>query len=88
MLTDEHKKAIKGVLGEISNSMTRTEAERDYINTAIKDLSDKYQIPKKVVRAMAKVHHKQNLPEVISYNEEVTETYGSIITSNKTKDTL
>ena len=42
----DDKKKIMAAVKEISNSMTRTEAERDLIKDIIKDVSDNFQIPR------------------------------------------
>ena len=39
VLTDDQKKKLQGAIREISNSMTRTEAERDLIREIVKDQS-------------------------------------------------
>lgn len=57
------RKKIKDALTEASNSMTRIGAERDLIKDIINDLSAQFQLPKKTVRKMAKVFHKQNFSE-------------------------
>lgn len=61
----EDRKQILQVLQEISNSMTRAEAERDYIKEAVKDVCTKYELPKKEFRKMARVYHKQNFTEEV-----------------------
>ena len=74
-LTPQQRVDVTKVLDEISNAMTRSEAEREYIREAVKEASDKYQIPKKVFRNLATIHHKQNVVEFASHNEEVVDTY-------------
>jgi hypothetical protein len=53
-LTPEQKKDLQGAIQEISNSMIRTEAERDLIREIVKEQSDTLQIPKKVISKIAK----------------------------------
>ena len=69
-LTDEQKKQLKGAIQEISNSLTRVEAERDLIKDILQDIEDKFELPKKYTRKIAKIYHKQNFKEV---QEEQTE---------------
>jgi archaellum component FlaC len=52
---------IRERLTEISNSMTRIEAERDHINEILADMQDEYELPKKHMRKVARVFHKQNM---------------------------
>jgi hypothetical protein len=61
------KAKILGCLQEISNSLTRVEAERDLIKEILQKMQDECEIPKKLGRKLAKVYHKRN------YDEEVAE---------------
>ena len=73
------RETIKKMLGEISNSYTRIEAERDLIKDTIASLSEEYEIDKKDLNIMAKIYHKQNYSEVSSKNEEIQFLYESIV---------
>lgn len=70
---------IKQMLGEISNSMTRMQAERDYIKEAIKEMSDQFQLPKRTLNKMARVYHKQNFNEEVASHEEFEDLYETIV---------
>jgi hypothetical protein len=61
------KAKVLGCLQEISNSLTRIEAERDLIKEILQKMQDECEIPKKLSRKLAKVYHKR------SYEEEVAE---------------
>lgn len=74
----EDKKKIMAAVKEISDSMTRTEAERDLIKDIIKDVSDNFQIPRKVVKKIAVTYHKQNLTQVEQEHEEFVELYDDV----------
>lgn len=74
----EQRKAIRKVLDELSNCMTRIEGERDYISETIKKLSEEYEINKKVLRRMAKTYHKQNFSKEIAENEEFETMYEQV----------
>jgi hypothetical protein len=75
--TDRQK--IKKMLGEISGSMTRMEAERDLIRETIKTMSDEFQLPKKTLSRMAKVYHKQNYSQEVAEHEEFEDLYEMIV---------
>jgi Transcriptional regulator DsbA len=75
--TDRAK--IKKMLGEISGSMTRMEAERDLIRETIKTMSDEFQLPKKTLSRMAKVYHKQNYTQEVAEHEEFEDLYQLIV---------
>jgi len=61
------KAKVLGCLQEISNSLTRIEAERDLIKEILQKMQDECEIPKKLSRKLARVYHKRN------YEEEVAE---------------
>lgn len=75
---DETKKRIRGALEEISNSMTRMGAERDLIKNILQDVEDDTQVPKKYLRKMANIFHKQNLNEVKAENDDVETLYEAV----------
>jgi Zn-dependent M32 family carboxypeptidase len=77
-LTPEQKKDLQKAVHEISNSMTRMEAERDLIREIVKDQSQNLQIPKKIVAKIAKTYHKQNLAQEVADHEEFVELYESV----------
>jgi len=77
-LTPEQKKDLQKAVQEISNSMTRMEAERDLIREIVKDQSQNLQIPKKIVAKIAKTYHKQNLAQEVADHEEFVELYESV----------
>ena len=72
------KKKILEAVREISNSMTRISAERDLIKETVKEISDNFQIPRKVVNKIAKTYHKQNLTQEVQEHEEFVELYDSV----------
>ncbi len=76
--SDADKKKFHAAIVEISNSMTRVEAERDLIKEIVKDLSDNFQVPKKTVSKIAKTYHKQNFSQAVAENEEFEELYEKV----------
>lgn len=74
----DDKKKIFGAIREISNSLTRIEAERDLIKDIVKDVSDNYQIPRKTVKKIATTYHKQNMTQVEQEHEEFVELYEDV----------
>ena len=70
---------LKKVLDDVSNMMTMIEAERTAINEAIKEASDKFQIDKKILRKIAKAHHKLNFNDEVAENEHFVEVYEELI---------
>ena len=76
---DQTKKRIRSALEEISNSMTRMGAERDLIKNILQDVENDTQVPKKYIRKMATIFHKQNLNEVKAENDDVETLYETVV---------
>lgn len=76
---DETKKRVRDALVEISNSMTRMDAERDLIKNILQDVDDDTGVPKKYIRKMARIYHKQNLNEVKAENDDVETLYETVV---------
>jgi hypothetical protein len=66
---------------EISNSMVRTEGERDYIKETIDDLSDKFDLPKKYLKKVASAYHKQNIAETTEVADDVETLYEALFSA-------
>lgn len=72
------KEKLKKNIQEISNSMTRIDAERDLIKEIVKDAHEEHQIDKKVLRKMARAYHKQNFSEEVATQEEFETLYQEV----------
>lgn len=57
------KIAIRKVLKEVSDAMTRIDSEKDFIKDAVTDLSKTYSIPKASLNKVVKIYHKRNIAE-------------------------
>lgn len=69
--SEEDRKRIKAAMEEISNSYTRVEAERDFVKEAINSLSEDADVPKNILRKMARIYHRQNMADVVSEVEDI-----------------
>ena len=58
------QKAIRDAVVEVSNAITRMEAERDFIKEVKKDIKTKYGIPTNFFGWLVNVYHKS------SFNDE------------------
>lgn len=76
------RQKIKKMLGEVSNSMTRIEGERDLIKETIKEMSQEFNLSKRQLNRMAKVYHKQNFSREKEEHSEFEDLYTSIVESN------
>ena len=77
------RKRVKDCMQEISNSMTRIEAEREFIKEATKSICEELQLDAKLFKRMTKVYHKQNYTEEVQNDNEFQEMY-EIITNQTT----
>ena len=73
------KKALKGVLDELSGSMLRVKSEKEFQKEAIEDAAEKFQMNKKILRKMAKVYHNNSYSDEVTEMEEFTKLYESVI---------
>lgn len=74
-LTSEDIKRIQGSIKEISDSMTRIDAEKELIKDIIQVTFENHGVDKKKLRKLASIYHKQNLNDVQSETSEVIELY-------------
>lgn len=73
------QKKLLDCLRECSGSMTRMEAERDYIKESVATVSKDLQLPKKLVAKLVKVYHKQNYDEEVATHEQFETLYETIV---------
>jgi len=73
------RKKIKDAIVEISGSMTRISAEKDFIKDAVAELYKNFQIPKKTLNKMAKTYHKQSFAVEGDQYQEFADLYESVV---------
>ncbi len=64
---------LSQMIGEVVNSMTRSQAEREHKTQTIKTISEEFNIPKKFISAAAKIMFKQNMEEVEATHEDLSQ---------------
>jgi hypothetical protein len=74
----DREKLLK-VIRECSDSMTRAEAEKDYIRESITEISKVLQLPKRLVARMVKVYHKQNYDEEVATHDQFETLYETVV---------
>jgi hypothetical protein len=74
----DREKLLK-VIRECSDSMTRAQAEKDYIREATSDISKQLQLPKKLVSKMVKVYYKQNYDEEVAVHDQFETLYETVV---------
>ena len=72
------KAKILGCLQEISNSLTRIEAERDLIKEILQKMQDECEISKKLGRKLARVYHKRNYEEEVAEQSDFQTIYENV----------
>lgn len=70
---EEQVKVIMDAVKEISASFTRQEGEREFVNEAIKILSEKTQIPGPMIREFATAYHKDAFAEKLGKTSDFEE---------------
>ena len=71
---DKLKKAII----ELSDSMTRVDAEKDFQKEAVNAICDEIQVDKKHVKKLATIYHKQTITQVKTDNSDLEALYTEI----------
>lgn len=79
VFTPQQKVAIKSCLQEISNSLTRMEAERDNIKEIVNRMAQEFELNKRLSRKLARVFHKRNLEEEQAAQQELADTYEAVV---------
>jgi len=74
------RQKLLDAIKEMSNSMTRVDAEKDFQKEAIDKVNDELGLEKKHVRKLASIYHKQNFSTVQQEQEELQELYELITT--------
>lgn len=75
MLDEQKRKKIKDFCVEMSASMLRAEAERDFRKDAVTKLHEELELPKKHLNQIAKTYHKQNFEEQSETQSEFETLY-------------
>ncbi len=73
--SETDRKKIKDAMVEMSNSMTRIEAEKDLQKNIIEDLSDEVGIDKKYLKKLANTYHKQSLVDLTTEADDIHSLY-------------
>ena len=73
------REKLLAAIKEMSNSMTRVDAEKDFQKDAIDKISDELDLEKKHVRKLAAIYHRQNFTAVQQEQEDLQELYEAMI---------
>lgn len=78
-LSPSDKEQLKGVIKELDDSMTRIAAERELQKEAVANIAEKLGLDKKLVKRLAKTHHKANFNQEMEENNTFEEFYRMVI---------
>jgi hypothetical protein len=70
--------AIKSCLQEISNSLTRMEAERDNIREIVNRCATEFELNKRLTRKAAKAFHLRNIEEENAAQQDLNDLYNVV----------
>ena len=77
-LSEPDKEKLFKVIKECSDSMTRQDAEKDFVRESIAETSKNMQLPKKLVARLVKVYHNQNFDEEVAVHEQFETLYETV----------
>ena len=76
MITNpKDKERLQSGIKELSNSMTRVDAERDLQKDIADAVNDDTGIDKKYIKKLASIYHKQTFNAVLTEQEEIQSLY-------------
>ena len=78
-LSEPDKEKLFKVIKECSDSMTRQDAEKDFVRESIAETSKNMQLPKKLVARLVKVYHNQNFDEEVAVHEQFESLYETVV---------
>lgn len=78
-LSEPDKEKLFKVIKECSDSMTRQDAEKDFVRESISETAKTMQLPKKLVARLVKVYHNQNFDEEVAVHEQFETLYESVV---------
>jgi hypothetical protein len=70
VVTDDTRKKIQGALKEMSESMTRAEAEKDFQKEIAERMLTECMVPKKDFNKLARIYHASTLAQEAAKNED------------------
>lgn len=78
-VTADQRKMIQDALKEMSNSMTRVDAEKDLQKDIADRMKEECDIPKRDFNKLARIYHASNLVEEATRNQEFIDFAESVL---------
>lgn len=79
IISAEDRKVVKDAIIEISYSMTRIANERLQIKDIVDSISEKFSIPKPLIKKSARVYYKDSINDEVVDHEAFLSLYEDII---------
>lgn len=76
--TEEQLKVLKNGIKELSDVYTMMEAQKDTEKSIIDSVYEELNIPKKIIKKVARAYHKRNYASVVAEQEEFQLFYEGI----------
>lgn len=77
------RQKLKQILRDMTDCMTRMDAERDTIKELAEAAEESFEIPKKLINKLARTLHKSNLTEIVSDTENLEFLYETLIATEQ-----
>ena len=78
-LTEADREAIRDAVNELSDSFLMVSAEQQRQRDIINQIEEKFQIPKKLLRKMAKVYFSAGFMDQVEEQKEFEDMYQAIV---------
>ena len=82
-LLPEDQKRVVNAIKEMSDSMTRIDAEKDLIKDIVQVTFENHEIDKKHIRKLAAIYHKANIDEVRTEFDDLESLYETLFSKEK-----
>ncbi len=82
-LTRPELEVVQKAAKEMSDSMTRQQAERDLQKDIVENMKEKFELKASDFNRVVKVYHDQKLNEVIEQHENFVDFYESVFTKDE-----
>jgi hypothetical protein len=77
------RQKLKQILRDMTDCMTRMDAERETIKELAEAAEESFEIPKKLINKLARTMHKSNLTEILSDTENLEFLYETLIATEQ-----
>lgn len=81
-INDEQRKAIKDAILEIDACLNEIDDQKEQMKSIIDSVSELTNVPKKIIRTMAKTYHNHDFDEKVTETKEFEAIYEAAIKTN------